>query len=237
MADEPTITVTEDGPYEVKGRVPFIEQTIAVNEAGESLDWAQTGTFESQETMYLCRCGKSGSKPFCDNSHRRDGFAGREVADRSPFAEQAERIEGPRFTLLDQENLCALARFCDTHQTVWDEVGKTDDPEVAAIFLDQIKDCASGRLVAIDSATGEPVDPPRAQRISTTQDPAEQCSGPLYVEGGIRVLSAEGEPYERRARMALCRCGQSGNKPFCDGTHTKIGWTDDRFETVEDTGG
>ena len=226
MADEPTITVTEDGPYKVSGPVPLHEQSIRVNEAGESEEWLKTDEFEPKKTMFLCRCGHSGTKPFCDGSHKDAGFNGKEVASREPFAKQAKRLDGPRFTLLDQEDLCALARFCDTHQTVWDEVGKTDDPEVAAIFLDQVKDCVSGRLVAIDTQTGEPIEPPRPQRISTTQDPAEGCSGPLYVEGGIRLVSAGGEPYELRSRMALCRCGQSGNKPFCDGTHTKIGWSD-----------
>ncbi|ANU07442.1 CDGSH iron-sulfur domain-containing protein [Paraurantiacibacter namhicola] len=225
MADQPTIKIIKDGPYQVKGRVPFIEQSIAVNEAGESIEWAQTGEFEAKETMQLCRCGKSGSKPFCDGSHT-DGFDGTEVADRRPFAEQAKVLDGPRFKLMDQEDLCALARFCDTHQTVWDEVEKTDDPEVAAIFLDQISDCVSGRLVAIDTQTGEPVLPPRDMRLSTTQDPAEGVSGPLYVEGGIRVVSADGEEYEKRSRMALCRCGKSGNKPFCDGSHVKAGWSD-----------
>ena len=225
MSDDAKITVTEDGPYKVEGRVPLGEQSIAVNERGESIEWQPTGDFEQRKTYFLCRCGKSGNKPFCDNSHA-EGFDGTEVADCAPYAEQAKRIEGPRFTLLDQEDLCALARFCDTHQTVWDEVEKTDDPEVAAIFLDQVSNCVSGRLVAIDNVTGEPVHPQRDPRISTTQDPAEECSGPLYVEGGVRMVSAHGENYERRNRMALCRCGQSGNKPFCDGTHVKIGWSD-----------
>lgn len=225
MASETKITVTKDGPYKVEGCPPFIEQSIAVNEAGESLEWQQTGEFESKPAMFLCRCGMSGNKPYCDGSHK-DGFVGTETADRRPYAEQAKVLDGPRFKLMDQEDLCAIARFCDTHQTVWKEVDKTDDPEVAAIFLDQIKDCVSGRLVAIDTVTGEPVLPPREERISTTQDPAEGCSGPLYVEGGIRVVSSHGEEYEKRNRMALCRCGKSGNKPFCDGTHTKIGWSD-----------
>ena len=226
MAGETKITVTKDGPYNVEGRVPLIEQAIGVNAAGESINWQQTGDFDAKPTMMLCRCGQSGNKPFCDNSHERQGFDGTEVANRKPYAEQAKRMEGPRYTLLDQEDLCALARFCDTHKTVWDEVENTDDPETAAIFLDQVSNCVSGRLVAIDNATGEPVLPQRGQRISVTQDPAEECSGPLYVEGGIPVVSADGDDYELRNRMALCRCGQSGNKPFCDGTHVKIGWSD-----------
>ncbi|KLE35139.1 CDGSH iron-sulfur domain-containing protein [Aurantiacibacter luteus] len=225
MSDERRITVTEDGPYEVKGGVPLVEQSIAVNEAGESKDWLKTGDHADKTTYYLCRCGKSGNKPFCDNSHKQ-GFDGTEVADRAPYAEQAKRIDGPRYTLMDQEDLCALARFCDTYDTAWKEVKQSDDPEHAAILLDQVKNCVSGRLVVIDNETGEPVLAKREQWISTTQDPAEDCSGPLYVEGGIRVVSAHGKDYERRNRMALCRCGQSGNKPFCDGTHVKIGWSD-----------
>lgn len=176
--------------------------------------------------MALCRCGESGNKPFCDGTHAKIGFDGREVANRAPYADQANVLHGPRYTLMDQRNLCATARFCDTHQTVWREVEKTDDPEVAAIFVDQIKDCVSGRLRVVDTQTGEVLEPPRAQRISTTQDPEEKCSGPLYVEGGIQLVSADGSDYEVRSRMALCRCGHSGNKPFCDGTHTKIGWSD-----------
>lgn len=226
MTDEPRIKVNKDGPYEIKGRVPLSEQSIGVNEAGESVTWLDTGEHEAKDTVYLCRCGKSGNKPFCDNSHKREGFDGTETADREPFAKQAKLLDGPRFKLMDQEDLCARARFCDTHQTVWNEVEDTDDPEVAAIFLDQIKNCVSGRLVAIDAITGEPVLPARPQRISTTQDPAKGCSGPLYVEGGIRVVSGQDEDYEKRSRMALCRCGQSGNKPFCDGTHIDIGFSD-----------
>jgi CDGSH-type Zn-finger protein len=42
------------------------------------------------------------------------------------------------------------------------------------------------------------------------------------VRGGIAVVSADGEQYEVRNRMTLCRCGASSNKPFCDGTHASI---------------
>lgn len=50
-------------------------------------------------------------------------------------------------------------------------------------------------------------------------------NGPLLVRGPIRLLDAEGNEYEVRGRnIALCRCGGSANKPFCDRTHARIGF-------------
>ena len=49
-------------------------------------------------------------------------------------------------------------------------------------------------------------------------------AGPCLVVGRIPVVSEDGKPYEIRARFALCRCGGSGNKPFCDGTHWHNGF-------------
>jgi CDGSH-type Zn-finger protein len=62
--------------------------------------------------------------------------------------------------------------------------------------------------------------------IAVVQDPAEKASGPLAVRGGIQVVATDGFAYERRNRQTLCRCGQSSNKPFCDGTHAAIGFDD-----------
>ena len=45
--------------------------------------------------------------------------------------------------------------------------------------------------------------------------------GPYLVEGGITLLDAEGNQYEVSNTIALCRCGHSNTKPFCDGTHEK----------------
>ncbi|HEX9506236.1 MAG TPA: CDGSH iron-sulfur domain-containing protein, partial [Acidimicrobiia bacterium] len=50
------------------------------------------------------------------------------------------------------------------------------------------------------------------------------AKGPLLVSGGVRVLAADGTVLYEGERAALCRCGQSGNKPFCDGTHKEVGF-------------
>jgi CDGSH-type Zn-finger protein len=52
--------------------------------------------------------------------------------------------------------------------------------------------------------------------------------GPLLVRGEARIVDAEGNPIERRRRtVALCRCGLSSIKPFCDGTHKAAGFRTD----------
>ena len=51
-------------------------------------------------------------------------------------------------------------------------------------------------------------------------------SGPIWVRGGITVESADGREYEVRNRVTLCRCGQSSNKPFCDGSHVECSFHD-----------
>lgn len=56
-------------------------------------------------------------------------------------------------------------------------------------------------------------------------------NGPLLVEGAITVLDHEGNPFPLnpdKPNVALCRCGQSARRPFCDGTHNKCG-----FEAAE----
>jgi CDGSH-type Zn-finger protein len=56
-------------------------------------------------------------------------------------------------------------------------------------------------------------------RISAYDD------GPFLVTGPVTVLDAEGRRFPvRKATVALCRCGASAGKPFCDGTHSKIGF-------------
>ena len=50
-------------------------------------------------------------------------------------------------------------------------------------------------------------------------------NGPLIVEGHVDLFDTEGNEITLdKARIALCRCGASSNKPFCDGTHSQIGF-------------
>jgi CDGSH-type Zn-finger protein len=49
-------------------------------------------------------------------------------------------------------------------------------------------------------------------------------NGPYIVKGELELIDADGNKFPVEPRMALCRCGASTEKPFCDGTHSKIGF-------------
>ena len=87
--------------------------------------------------------------------------------------------------------------------------------------------CDASHVAVGFVATGEPATQPseplasRAGRLKVTPRP----NGPLLVEGNIEVCTGTGRTINRTQKTALCRCGGSANKPYCDGTHTKIGFT------------
>jgi CDGSH-type Zn-finger protein len=49
-------------------------------------------------------------------------------------------------------------------------------------------------------------------------------NGPYSGKGAVELIDADGNAFPVEKRMALCRCGASTTKPFCDGTHSKIGF-------------
>jgi len=220
------IRVTENGPYLVYGRIPVTVEVIGVNAEGQSSKWKAGRSIDVAEKYALCRCGQSKNKPFCDGTHAKIRFDGTETASRAPFVRQATVLEGPEMVLQDAEPLCAFARFCDNAGTIWVLLEWTDDRDVREIVAYEGTQCPSGRLVVRDSKNGEALEPQFEPSIGLVEDPAQKCSGPIWVRGGIRIESADGSPYETRNRVTLCRCGASTNKPFCDGQHAAIGFED-----------
>jgi CDGSH-type Zn-finger protein/uncharacterized Fe-S cluster protein YjdI len=86
--------------------------------------------------------------------------------------------------------------------------------------------CDGSHAGAGFAATGEPTTqasaalPVRDGAIEITPRP----NGPLQVKGALEVVSGTGCTIARATETFLCRCGASGNKPFCDGTHKQIGF-------------
>src|SRR5580698_9760653 len=89
------ITPTENGPLHAK-RIGALK-----NDRGETID--------SGESIYLCRCGASKTKPYCDGSHGAAGFSGKRMrAGERPASE----FVGEGITVVDDFSLCAHAGAC-----------------------------------------------------------------------------------------------------------------------------
>jgi CDGSH-type Zn-finger protein len=213
-APERRIDVTPDGPYEVYG-VPLRRVSVVETEWGEPVDTDESEPIPTGRRYALCRCGQSQTKPFCDESHLRVGFDGTETADRAPRDTRAREVHGRDIAFTDDQTLCTHAGYCTNRRTdVWDMVGDSADPEVRAQMERMIGLCPSGRLAL--EPPGAPGDP----EVLLERD------GPIWVRGAVQLRAADGTQYEVRGRMALCRCGASRNKPFCDDSHAEVGFRD-----------
>ncbi|HEX7586552.1 MAG TPA: CDGSH iron-sulfur domain-containing protein [Patescibacteria group bacterium] len=220
----PKITVSKNGPYQVSGSLPLSEEKIVPDENGDPLKWEKGKDYPQKRSYDLCRCGQSKHKPFCDGSHAYASFDGTETADQKKYLEQAEKTEGPDLELTDAVKFCSSAKFCQRAGGTWELTKNSNDPKSKETAIQQACDCPSGRLVAWDKKTSQPIEPELEPSVSLEENPSEGVSGPIRVKGGVSVESADGKQYEIRNRATLCRCGKSKNKPFCDGVHLDVGF-------------
>jgi uncharacterized Fe-S cluster protein YjdI len=119
----------------------------------------------------------------------------------------------PRLCYHSRNCVRSLPQVFDESRRPWVKVDAASADEVEAA----VARCPSGALRT--RRLGRPA----AKR----QQPLElraSANGPLLVSGGVQVVDAEGNVLFEGERAALCRCGGSANKPFCDGTHEKNGF-------------
>ncbi len=119
----------------------------------------------------------------------------------------------PRLCFHSQHCVRALPQVFDDSRRPWVKMDAATADEVeAAVAL-----CPSGAL-RTRRVGAEPA------RLSRRLELRASENGPLLVSGGVRILDGEGTVLYEGERAALCRCGGSSNKPFCDGTHKTNGF-------------
>jgi uncharacterized Fe-S cluster protein YjdI len=106
-----------------------------------------------------------------------------------------------------------LPKVFDRDRRPWVKADEASAEEIEAT----VSQCPSGAL-RTGRLKGASVQP--AQRFEI----CASASGPLLVNGGVRIVDADGNVLYEGERAALCRCGGSSNKPFCDGTHKTNGF-------------
>lgn len=98
--------------------------------------------------------------------------------------------------------------WCDPNQVEVDQV------------TDVVERCPTGALTYERKDGGPAEAAPAFNKITVAP------YGPVYVHGSVEVVDPDGNKREVAHRVALCRCGASKNKPFCDGAHEKIEFKD-----------
>ncbi len=103
-------------------------------------------------------------------------------------------------------------------------------PEAATTekVIAQVRQCPSGALSYFMNAEGE------AAAATPQRDPVAEAAhitnievrpnGPIVVNNECVIRHPDGREETRDAKVFLCRCGASSNKPYCDGSHKKIGF-------------
>ncbi len=181
--------------------------------------------------LALCRCGASAIKPLCDGSHARTGFS--DAKDPSRVPDRRDTYEGQQVTVFDNRGICQHSGLCtdrlagvfrtDAEPFVAPSGGRMDE------IIRAVRNCPSGALsYALDAAEArDQVDRhgERGPDIEVTKDGPYRVTGslPLTGPGGSAVAMAAGASLEH---YALCRCGQSQNKPFCSGMHWYVEFRD-----------
>lgn len=134
------------------------------------------------------------------------------------------RYEGTALTVTYDVKRCIHAAACvrrlpqvfDPQSRPWVRPDRAPAEDVT----EAVHACPTGAL-AIGSggdASEEPLPVPNRGSI--------EADGPVYLHGRIRLTRPDGEVVCEDARVALCRCGASTNKPFCDGKHSEASFTD-----------
>ncbi len=246
-AENIRVVVGQRGPYFVWGEVPFKQQFIMADQLGESWYYAPGESFplsdDIERPTLLCRCGASGSKPYCDGSHEHVEWDDALTAELDEILRDAKVYSGDTLELADNRKYCSYARFCHPAGGAWKlTMGSGESGVDRDLAIREASMCPSARLTAterdpaLDNEDGRriPYEFDFEPTMALLEDPEERCSGGLWLRGGISVFNDDGELYEVRNRVVLCRCGHSSNKPYCDGEHASVKWQDGLGNIVKD---
>lgn len=200
-----TIETRTDGPFLVKHLMVLKDAT------GTSI--------ETKAVMALCRCGGSANKPFCDGTHKANGYSG--TRETTKPIDKKRAYEGTSVTIFDNRTICCHAAHCveelpsvfRRNEKTWVEPNGAGNDEIA----DLVNRCPSGALSYVLKG---------AEPKAKTKEPEIQiiADGPYHVTGPVSLEGEQVLPPPDPDRYALCRCGASRNKPFCDGSHVESGF-------------
>jgi CDGSH-type Zn-finger protein len=201
-----TISLTPNGPYIIKNLTKFT---------------SQKGLVKPEQTMALCRCGASANKPFCDGSHVKMNFTTDNT--ETHLKNKRDDYVGKDITVYDNRSICAHAGVCTDNlarvfrmkQEPWIDPNAADVNEIIAVIMQ----CPSGAL-SYSLNEGDNIQQENKPGVFIAPN------GPYVVSGCPDLSGTNWREGASQQKYTLCRCGASKNKPYCDGSHWSIEFTD-----------
>jgi len=204
------ITPIENGPLMLNSE----------NEPFPVLRGLPGGDVQPGKEVYLCRCGESANKPYCDGSHSAAGYTGENLCDRDTVKDFA----APEITVFFNRAICSGAGECVRGLPKVFVSGVKDwvrpDQASASEVMEVVQRCPSGALTY--SVNGEHV-----KRDVKDVSVRIVKDGPYEITGPVELDTETWSANASRTCFALCRCGKAKNAPFCDYSHGEQGWSDE----------
>lgn len=193
---------------------------VAENEPFPVLRGHPGGDVQPGKKVFLCRCGLSGNKPYCDGAHAAAGYSSENRCDRDAVRDFA----APEITVHFNRAICSGAGECVRGLPAVFVSGVEDwirpDQARVAEVVEVVRRCPSGALTY--TVNGEHVARDEKEvSVRIVKD------GPYEVTGPVELDTETWSAKASRTCFALCRCGKSENAPFCDYSHGEQGWTDE----------
>jgi len=144
------------------------------------------------------------------------------VSENRHSADIGRAYEGDGIVVYWEPALCIHTGNCirglpqtfDPDARPWVNAGAASADEIAEVILT----CPTGALSFERNDGGPQEGPARPATIQPRKD------GPLFLRGEFAIVDTSGDVVRTATRMALCRCGQSRNKPYCDLSHRAAGF-------------
>jgi uncharacterized Fe-S cluster protein YjdI len=142
------------------------------------------------------------------------------------MATMNKKYSNGEITIYWQPGICIHSKICWQQATGLPEVFNPSEkpwikPEAATTerIVEQVKKCPSGALsFYYDNEVEQPA------QVSADTQVEVMPNGPLMIYGNLTIKGKDGAEVKKHKVTAFCRCGQSANKPFCDGSHIKAGF-------------
>ena len=197
---------------------------IALTAEGEDFPVFRTAVGEDikvNQPAFLCRCGASKKKPFCDGGHVACNYDDSNRCKNDGL----KNFESPEITVHFNRSICSGAAQCVRNLPAVFKSSGEDwiQPAEASVeeIIETVKMCPSGALTySIDGQTEVKAVDEVSVRIV--------ANGPYEITGPVELDAPKWSQNASKTSFALCRCGKTANSPFCDYSHGEQGWEDSK---------